>query len=227
MSVFSRFSDIINSNINAILDQAEDPEKMVRMITQEMEETLVEVRTASARYIADQKQIERNIKRHREQASQWEAKAELAISKGRDDLARSALVEKAAHEEAVASAETEISALDGAIEKLKSDTRQLEEKLKGARARQKSLVVRGKTTQHRIRIKKQFVDSSLDDAFEKFERYERRVDHLEGELESMDLGSHTLADEIEDLARNEEIDAQLQALKARMGGTSQSGQTAQ
>ncbi len=217
MSVFSRFSDIINSNINAILDQAEDPEKMVRMITQEMEETLVEVRSASARYIADKKELSTRIDRHRREVANWESKAELAISKGRDDLAKSALREKSVHEAAIAQIESELVSIDDSIAKLKADTSQLEDKLKSARARQKSLVVRGKTARQRMKVRRQVHETSLGDAFDKFELYERRIDELEGELESYDLASRSLADEIDDLEKDEQLNAQLQALKARMG----------
>ncbi len=220
MSVFSRFSDIVNSNINAILDQAEDPEKMVRMITQEMEETLVEVRSASARYIADKKELAKRVDRHRREVANWESKAELAISKGRDDLAKMALKEKSVHEEAVTHIESELSAIDASLAKLKDDTAQLEEKLKSARARQKSLVVRGKTAKHRIKVRRQVHDTNLGEAFEKFELYERRIDELEGELESYDLSSRTLSDEIEDLEKDEHLNAQLQALKEKMGKAS-------
>lgn len=217
MSVFSRFSDIINSNINAILDQAEDPEKMVRMITQEMEETLVEVRSASARYLADKKEIAGRIGRHRAEAAAWSSKAELAINKGRDDLAKMALKEKATHEEAVSQMESELEAIDSSLEKLRGDTAQLEEKLKGARARQKSLAVRGKTAKQRIKVRRQVHDAKLGDAFDKFDLYERRIDELEGELESYDLAARSLADEIDDLEKDEQLDAQLQALKEKMG----------
>jgi phage shock protein A len=216
MSVFNRLTDIINSNINAILDQAEDPEKMVRMITQEMEETLVEVRSASARYIADKKQVAKKIQRLRRESRGWEEKAELAVSKGRDDLAKAALKEKSRQDEAVMQLEADLEAIDGAIAKLKSDTTQLEEKLQTARARQKALILRGKTAKSRIKVKRQIHDASYDDAIDRFELYERRLDEMEGEIESYDLANRTLSDEIEDLEKDEQLDEELEALKERM-----------
>lgn len=216
MSVFTRLSDIINSNVNAILDQAEDPEKMVRMITQEMEETLVEVRSASARYIADKKHVVKKIDWLRRETRSWEDKAALAVSRGRDDLARAALKEKARHDEAVIQLEADLTAIDGAISKLKHDAEQLEEKLRTARARQKALILRGKTARSRIKVKRQIHDVNYEDAMNRFELYERKLDDMEGEIESYDLASRTLADEIDDLEKDEELDAQLRALKDRV-----------
>ena len=216
MSVFSRLSDIINANLNAILDEAEDPEKMVRMITQEMEETLVEVRSTSARYIADRKQVEKKIRWAGQEAAGWNEKAELAVSKGRDDLAKAALKERSRLEEAVTQLQADLNGLDEAIARLKDDTSRLEEKLQMARARQKALILRGKTAKSRIKVKRQLNDISYDSAMDRFERYERRLDELEGEIESYDLGNHTLASEIEELENEDHLNAELQALKDRM-----------
>ncbi|HKI74841.1 MAG TPA: phage shock protein PspA [Pseudomonadales bacterium] len=216
MSVFSRLSDIINANLNAILDEAEDPEKMVRMITHEMQETLVEVRSTSARYIADRKHVAKRIESVRREAISWEEKAELAINKGRDDLAKAALKERTRHEEAAVQLGSDLEAIDAAIDKLKFDTEQLEEKLRGARARQKALILRGKTAKSRIKVKRQINNDSYTDALNRFDSYERRIDEMEGEIESYDLGNRTLADEIDDLEDEEHLDAELAALKSRM-----------
>ena len=222
MSVFSRLSDIVNANLSAMLDEAEDPAKMVRMITHEMEETLVEVRSTSARYIADRKHIATRIARLEAESRLWDEKAEMAIRRGRDDLARSALKEKSRQEEAAALLEADLTHIDDAIARLKHDTGQLEEKLRAARARQKALILRGRTAQSRIRVKRQLSAPAFDDAMDKFERYERRLDEMEGEVESWDLGNASLADEIDQLAEDERIDAQLKALKARIGGSASS-----
>ncbi len=216
MSVFTRFGDIINANVNALLEQAEDPAKMVRMITQEMEETLVEVRSASARNLADRKQVTAKSNWHMTESETWEQKAELAINRGRDDLAKAALREKSRHDEAIAALVGEAAALDTAIDRLKQDTLALEEKLKAARIRQKTLVMRGNTAKQRIKIKRQIHDVSHDAAFERFEAYERKLDEMEGEIESYDLASRSLSTEIDDLAVNEKMDAELAALKSRV-----------
>ena len=138
MGIFSRFSDIVNSNINALLDKAEDPEKMVRLIIQEMEDTLVEVRSTSAKTIAEKKELQRVVSRLEEDVADWQGKAELALSKDRDDLARSALIEKQKAADQAASVNADIANLDLHISKLQDEVSQLQEKLADAKARQKN-----------------------------------------------------------------------------------------
>jgi len=216
MSVFNRISDIINSNLNTILDQAEDPEKIVRMITQEMEETLVEVRSSTARYLANKKQITQRLRTLKREVSNWEAKAELAIEKGRDDLAKSALRERSRFDTSVTAVEGDLLSVDQAIVKLTSDAVQLENKLQSARIRQKALIVRGQTVKSRMKVKRQIHDVSVDEAFSKFESYERKLDEMEGEIESYDLGTQSLSAQIEDLEKDEFLNHELEALKSRM-----------
>jgi phage shock protein A len=218
MSIFSRMSDIINANINALLDKAEDPEKMVRLIIQEMEETLVEVRTTSARTIADKKELVRKRDWLDQESGEWERKAEVAVRKGREDLARAALVEKNKAAESVVIVDQELVLLDETLAKLGDDTAALQAKIKDAKARQNAIIMRGKAAQSRLVVRRQLHDTNIDDAMERFERYERKMDDLEGQIEAYDLGQQTLSDEIEDLEADEEIDAELAALKARISG---------
>ena len=230
MGVFSRITDIVNSNINSLLDKAEDPEKMVRLIIQEMEETLVEVRTASARAIADKKELERRRERLQEEAADWERKAELAVSKGRDDLARAALVEKSKAEDVATALAAELTTLDGALAKLNDDIHALQQKIKDARARQKAILVRGKAAQTRLGVRRHLHDHSIEDAMNRFEEYERKMDDLEGQVESFDLGQRSLKEQIDDLAVDESVDEELRELKARVkeqpagGGEAAQGQ---
>ncbi|HIG41859.1 MAG: phage shock protein PspA [bacterium] len=216
MSVFNRISDIINSNLNTILEQAEDPEKIVRMITQEMEETLVEVRSSTARYLANKKQITQRLRALKREVSNWETKAELAIEKGRDDLAKSALRERSRFDTSVTAVEGDLISVDQAIEKLTGDAAQLESKLQSARVRQKALIVRGQTVKSRMKVKRQVHDVSVDEAFSRFESYERKLDEMEGEIESYDLGTQSLSTQIEDLEKDEFLNHELEALKSRM-----------
>ena len=221
MSVFSRITDIVNSNINALLDKAEDPEKMVRLIIGEMEDTLVEVRTTSARAIADKKELARRRERLASEAAGWEGKAELAISKARDDLARAALVEKSKADETVVTVDAELAVLDETLAKLNEDIHALQQKIKDAKAREASIVLRGQAAKTRLGVRRQLNDHNIDDAMARFEQYERKIDDLEGQVESWDVGQRTLKDQIDELAVDESVDDELRKLKARLqsGGT--------
>jgi phage shock protein A len=217
MGIFTRFADIVNSNINSLLDKAEDPEKLIRLIVQEMEDTLVEVRTASARTIADKKDISRRIAQLRKDEQEWEAKAELALSKGRDDLAKGALLERNKAADVATELEVELSKVDDELNRLTTEVTQLQEKLNDARARQKALLMRHKTTSSRLKVKRTLYDSAGDNAVDKFERFERKLNDLESEVESYDVHSNrNLADQINDLETEEAIDQQLAELKKRV-----------
>jgi phage shock protein A len=216
MGVFSRFTDIINSNINNLLDKAEDPAKMVRLIIQEMEDTLVEVRSSSAKTLADKKELARQASRFEADATQWQDKAELALSKGRDDLARAALMEKKKCVESAESLRDELQHVDEHITKLQDEITQLQEKLADAKARQKAIIMREKTASSRLKVKKNIDSDRVNDALSRFDRYERKIDDIEAQVESYDMGSKSLADEIADLASDEKIDDELAQLKAKM-----------
>lgn len=219
MGIFSRFADIINSNISALLDKAEDPEKMVRLIIQEMEDTLVEVRSTSAKVLAEKKELQRRISRVLEQVQDWQDKAELALSKDREDLAKAALVEK---QKATGLADTlgqELAVIDEHIARLKEEVSLLQEKLLDAKARQKTIILRTQTASSRLEVKKQLDSSKIDNAMLKFEQYERRVEGLEAQVESYDLGTKkTLADEFAELEAQDSVNAELEALKAKVQG---------
>ena len=217
MGIFSRMSDIINSNINALLDSAEDPEKMIRLIIQEMEDTLVEVRSSSARVLADRKTAERKRGQIALEAAGWEEKAKLAINKGREDLARAALQEKRIIEQELEVVGAELTATDDHIHQLNEEISQLQQKLSDAKAKQKALLMRSKTVESRMAVKRQVNRSELDQAFNKFDKFERRMDNLEGELEAMDLGREGgLAAEIEALQQDEWLSEELDRLRESM-----------
>ncbi|MEC9478866.1 MAG: phage shock protein PspA, partial [Pseudomonadota bacterium] len=188
MGIFSRFTDIVNSNINALLDKAEDPEKMVRLIIQEMEDTLVEVRSASAKTLANKKEIVNQIAKYESDASDWEAKAELALSKDREDLARAALQEKKKSAEAAEALSKELAIVDEQISKLQDEIGQLQEKLADAKSRQKAIIMRQKTASSRLEVKKTLDSTKVDNAMGRFEQYERKIDDLESQVEAYDLG---------------------------------------
>jgi phage shock protein A len=220
MSIFTRMSDIINSNINALLDKAEDPEKMVRLIIQEMEEALVEVRSTSARAIADKKELGRRQEYLANEAAEWERKAEVAIGRGRDDLAKGAIAERNKAQETSEALSRDLEIIDQSLAKLNEDVGVLQAKIKDAKARRNAIVMRGKTAQTRLGVKRQLNDHNIDDAMQRFENYERKMDDLEGQIEAYDMGQRTLADEISELETDDSIDADLAELKSRMKGDS-------
>lgn len=219
MGIFSRISDIVNSNLNALCDSAEDPEKMIRMIIQEMEDTLVEVRSASARVIADQKTAARRRDRIANEVSAWEDKAKLAVSKGRDDLAKAALQERRGVEDTLRIVESELTSAGEHIAQLNEEIGQLQLKLDDAKAKQKTILLRAQTVQSRVQVKNQVQRKELDDAFARFERFERKVDNLEGELQAMDLGRDTassLAAEIDALGEADWLEEELLRIKGSL-----------
>jgi len=216
MGIFSRFTDIISSNINNLLDKAEDPAKMVRLIIQEMEDTLVEVRSSSAKTLADKKELTRRVERFENEARQWQEKAELALSKDREDLARAALVEKKKSNDSAQTILQDLMHTEEHISKLQDEISQLQDKLADAKARQKTIIMREKTVNSRLKVKKNIDSNKVDDALSRFDRYERKIDDIEGQVESYDLGSKSLADEIAELESDEKVDDELASLKAKM-----------
>ena len=219
MGIFTRFSDIVNSNINAILDKAEDPEKIVRLMIQEMEDTLVEVRSAAARSIADKKDLNRRIETLERDLSDWDGKAELALRKGREDLAKAALVEKSRVAAAVDALKQDYLAVDEGLAKLNEDISRLESKLDDAKTRQKALLARHKTANSRLAARKQIHDYKIDDAMVRFEQYTRRIDDVEGRIEAYDLGlPKDLNHQFASLEAEESVQKELDELKRRISG---------
>ncbi|MFT5519927.1 MAG: phage shock protein A [Enterobacterales bacterium] len=217
MGIFSRFADIVNANLNSILDKAEDPEKMIRLIIQEMEDTLVEVRTTSARTIAEKKELQRKIDKLKSEVDNWQQKAELAVSKDREDLAKAALLEKKRIVEMASDMESQLSTVNSALDQLNAETGQLQDKLQDAKSRQAALVIRHKTASSRLKVREQLFSSNSDDAMQRFESYERKLDGLEANVDAQSLGrKRSLSEEIEGLADDEKLDAELAELKKKM-----------
>lgn len=217
MGVFSRMSDIINSNINAMLDKAEEPEKVVRLIIQEMEDTLVEVRSAAARAIADRKELERRMEHAQREADEWQRRAELAITKGRDDLAKAALAEKKHMNTAQDSLKEQHNDVEQGLAKLNDDIVALQVKLADAKLRQKAFETRHNMASNRLKARSRTHDERINNALGRFEHYERKLEHMEGKVEAYDLGKQRDLDrEFADLETNDHVEAELVALKQRM-----------
>jgi len=217
MGVFSRLSDIINSNLNAMLDRAEDPQKIVRLIIQEMEDTLVETRTAAARSIADRKELSRRVAELDTAVADWQRKAELAVSRGRDDLAKAALAARGQASETVALLRREIAIIDDRLAKTDADLAKLQAKLTEAKNKQKAYEIRRGTVRDQIRIRTQIHDRRLDDALARYAHLERRLDQMEARADSFDLGGGGLEKEFAALEGESRLDQELAELKARLG----------
>ena len=212
--VFSRARDIFAANMTELLDRAEDPARMIRMIILEMEETLVEVRATAARSIADIKEIRRAANRLSELQSDWTAKAELALSKDREDLAKAALAERQKAAEMADGLHDELEQMEQVLRGYEADIAKLQAKLREARARQNAIAARFESAVTRARAREIMHGTRTLDAFAKFELLERRADFAEGRCEA--LGISSLEDEIDQLKASEAIDAELEAMKAAL-----------
>ncbi len=217
MSLFTRLADIVGANLNSMLDRAEDPEKIARMIVQEMEDTLVEVRANVARAIADRKDLQRKLNEYEAQREEWEAKAALALEKGREDLARGAIAQK---QRALQASDLVLKALaqtDDVIAKTNDDMRKLNEKLEEAREKHRSYLLRKQAAEDRLRVRRTTSDRKLDEAYDRYATMERRVDRMEAEAEVMAMSdAQSLKAKFAELDSGDEIERELAELKSRL-----------
>jgi phage shock protein A len=217
MSIFSRTRDIMAANFTELLDRAEDPSRMIRMIILEMEETLVEVRASAARSIADAKEMRRAMVRLEGLTDSWTEKAELALSKGREDLAKAALIERQKAADMAKGLEDEVAVIDSTLKAYEADIAKLQGKLREARARQNAISTRIESAVTRAKARELLNGSRTEDAFSRFELLERRADFAEGRAEALGMtGPKSLEEEIADLRAEEQVDKELEALKARL-----------
>ena len=220
MGIFSRTRDIIAANFNDLLEQADDPSKMIRMIIMEMEETLVEVRASAARTIADQKEMHRHtVKLERLQAD-WAEKAQLALSKDREDLARAALLEKKRASDMADQLKQEIGVLDDALRAYEQDIAKLQNRLREARSRQTQIAARLESAENRVKLRSLMTNERVDEALTRFDQLERRVDYAEGRADALSIADGTkptLADEISALESSDKVDAELEEMKRALG----------
>lgn len=219
MGVFSRLSDIINSNINSMLDKAEDPEKIARLIIQEMEDCLVEVRSAAARSMADKKEYERDIVQLEQTRLDWTAKAELAVEKGREDLARGALSAKQRAEREIDSRRQALTAIEEVSVRRQDDLEKLQAKLDEAKSKHRALVVRREAAEHRIAMRSRIEVNKVDEAMRRYGQIERKVDEMEAYADLINVGDRSLEAQFQELAAEESIEKELAEIKRRRGGS--------
>ena len=214
MGIFTRLSDIISSNMNSMLDKAEDPEKLIRLMIQEMEDTLVEIKVACAGVMANKKKVERALAEARGRAEQWGDKAKLAVSRGREDLAREALVEKRRYRERAEGLEEEATQYAGVIEQYQSDMAQLEDKLGSAKEKQRVLIQRHIQAHKRKRAQNEIRRVDSADTLVRFEQFENRIERMEAEADLVNIARKpTLEEEFAVIEKDDEIEAELQALR--------------
>jgi phage shock protein A len=215
MGLFSRIADIVNANLNSMLEKAEDPQKMVRLIIQEMEEGLVRERSNLARFLADKKDLKRQHARYQLQLQDWQVKAELALQKGREDLARAALIEKARQQQLVDAMQQEFSAVEAGVAKLQAEIEQLENKLDDARARQKAMLLRSAAVQSRLHVQQHSQHAAPHSIIEKFDRMERKIDEMESRADVYNPNPD-LQQQFAELEADDAISREIEAMKARM-----------
>ena len=216
MGIFSRMGDIINSNVSALLDKAENPQKIARLMIREMEDTLVEVRTSAARYLAEQKQLKRYQDENKEQIKDWREKARLALEKKRDDLAKGALAAKQRAEKRFEALSLEYERIAHAIDQANQDMIRLQKKLEEAKAKYQALRVRYHTANDRVKLRKMTADNRVENALSRYAQVEKHIDSLEAEAEVHDLGYRTLESHFVDLEQEKEVEEELQSLKTEI-----------
>jgi phage shock protein A len=217
MGIFTRFRDIVSSNINAMLDKAEDPEKLIKLMIREMEDTLVEIKASCAGVMANSKKVQRELDEVQSQEGYWKQKAELAVNKGRDDLAREALMEKRRHSDRVDGLKKELIECDSLVEQYQDDIRQLEDKLGTAREKQRILVQRHIHANGKKRAQQEIRRMESTEAIIKFEELENRIERMEAEADLVNFGRKpTLEGELDTLVLDDQIEKELENLKSSL-----------
>ena len=216
MGIFSRITDIVNSNVNAMLDKAEDPEKMVKLMIHEMEDTLTEVKSAAAEVVAERIRVNRQLSAERMRTADWTSKAELAVNKGRDDLAREAMEQRIECDKRIMGYEKRLAEVEGLVKQYHGDIARLEDKLKSAYTRQRTLISNHQSAMTRKKVEEKIYRLNTSGAFAKFENYEQRIDRFQADVEIFQNSNANLEKEFQSLTRSQEVEDALSQLKAKL-----------
>ncbi|CAI85590.1 PspA/IM30 family protein [Pseudoalteromonas translucida] len=216
MGIFNRVTDIVQANIVSILDKAEDPEKSLNLMLSEMQDALTECRITTAALLCEEKTLKRQIENKNNNLVYWQDKAELAIERGRDDLAKSALLEKQTISNTVVAKQLQLETLQQSIAKMTADCQRLQQRIAEAKAKQTQLVQRHNIVAARGQINSQLQSEKVAHALSRFEKVEQRVEGIEAQVEAYELtdSENTIAAQIDALVKNEQVDAELARLKA-------------
>lgn len=216
MGIFSRITEIVNANINAMLDKAEDPEKMVKLMIHEMEDTLTEVKSAAAEVVADRLRLNRSIETQTRKANEWDSRAALALDRGREDLAREAVEQRMLCTKQIEALNSRLAEVEGLVTQYQGDISRLEEKLSSARTRQRSLIANHQSAMNRRLVEEKIHRLNTSGAFARFEQFENRIDRWNAEAEVMQRSNTNLEQKFIDLKHGTEVDAELAKLKAKL-----------
>lgn len=219
MGIFTRMRDIISSNINTMLDHAEDPEKLIRLMIQEMEDTLVEIKASCAGAMAEAAKTKRLLDKAQQRAGDWEAKAQLAVDRGRENLAREALLERRRNLQRAAELENQLAGGQALVEEYQDDIIQLEEKLAQVREKQRLLVQRHIRARQQQRAQADIRKARSAEVMMRFDKFTNRVERMEAEAELVNFGQPDLQDEFARLESDEEIELELAALREKVQTT--------
>lgn len=219
MGIFTRFRDIVSSNINSMLDKAEDPEKMIKLMIHEMEDTLIELKSSCAGVIAGQKKLDRKLGDLEEKIALWAERAELAVNKGRDDLAREALLEKRRFTDAADAVKQEVKEYQALVQQYQQDITELETKLESAKEKKRVLVERHKRASNKKRAQEDIRKSVGADTMARFDKLESRIEEMEAEAELVNkYKKETVEDEFDNLTTDDDIENELAKIKAAQQG---------
>lgn len=215
MGIFTRFRDIVSANINSMLDKAEDPEKLIKLMIHEMEDTLIELKSSCAAVIAGRKKLERKLDEMAGRVELWDQRAALAVARGKDNLAREALIEKRRFAQAAEALDKELSEYGNLIQQYQEDIAELESKLNGAKEKKRLLVQRHKRATGKKRAQEEIRRSTSSDTMARFDKLESRIEQMEAEAELVNPAKKpTLEEEFDDLATDDEIENELAKIKA-------------
>jgi len=216
MSVFTRFKDILNSNINSLLDSAEDPEKMIKMMIVEMRDTLVELKASCADKMANTAKVKRQLKQAQDMSIRWQKRAQMAIDEGRDDLAREALIEKRKIMSKIDSMEIELSTLTDGIDSAKENIKKLATKISDATIKFNEIQDRKRNCQDQKNASKVYNNSKEEEIYRQFDRMQDTVEHMASEND-LNKDNKTTEQKFRDFEEKESVDKELNDLKQKRG----------